>query len=171
VDSISGVLLWKRQIESVVAAVYGVGKASTWVPLDVIDESDVLPDGHTKGTKLLVSSSEAKGSHSGGGLVPYGSNQGASEQSHRLGRHRDHLFVSSKLDSLGINPPPFPEPDMTDGTPDYIDEHDIYYDEVLPPKQAPLFGQAPYSMPSDVTPPVSHRTEHGLYLTWSSTFF
>lgn len=172
-DSISGVLLWKRQIESVVAAVYGVGKASTWVPLDVIEESDVLPDGHTMSTKLLVSSSKAKGSHSGGGLVPYGSNQAASEQFHRLGRHRDHLFVSSKLDSLGINPPPFPESDIPDETPNYIDEHGIYYDEVLPPKQAPLFAQAPYSMPFDVTPPVSHRTEHGLYLTWSmvSTIF
>lgn len=165
VDSISGVLLWKRQIESVVAAVYGVGKASTWVPLDVIEESEVLTDGLQKGAKLLPSS-KSDNSHSGGGLVPYGSIQTVSEQSHRLGRHRDHLFVSSKFDPLGMNPPPFPESDLDDAT-NYMDEHGEYHEEVLPPKQAPLFAQAPYSLPFDVAPPVSHRTEHGLYLTWS----
>lgn len=166
VDSISGVLLWKRQIESVVAAVYGVGKTSMWVPLDVIEESDVLTDGLQKGAKLLPSSSKSD-SHRGGGLIPYGSSQRVSEQDHRLGRHRDNLFVSSKFDPLGINPPPFPDHDLPDGTPNYMDEHVDYYEEVLPPKQAPLFAQAPYVMPFDVTPPVSHRTEHGLYLTWT----
>jgi serine/threonine protein kinase len=147
----------------VVAAVYGVGKTSTWVQLDVIEESEVLTHGYQQGASLLPSSST---SHSGGGLVPYDSSQ-TNDNNQRLGRHRNHLFVSSKSDPLGINPPPFPEPDMVDdNTPDSIVEH-VDYNEVLPPKQAPLFSQVPYSMPVDVVPPVSHRTEHGLYLTWS----
>ena len=156
-------MLWKRQIESVVAAVYGVGKTSSWVPLDVIEESDVLTHGHHQGANLLSSSSSK--SHTGGGLVPYGSNHEL--DAHRLGRHRNHLFVSSKFDPLGIDPPLFPESDVIDDRPNYIDEHGDYDNMLLPPKQAPLISQAPYSMPIDVTPPVSHRTEHGLYLTWS----
>jgi len=38
VDSNTGELLWKRRIESVVAAVYGVGRESGWAPLNVVDE-------------------------------------------------------------------------------------------------------------------------------------
>ena len=149
-----------------VAAVYGVGKTSTWVPLTVIEESEVLTHGNHQSASLLSSSSATSTSYNGG-LVPYGANQFDSDQPHRLGRHQNHMFVSSKFDSLGINPPPFPESDVIDDAPDYIDEHGDMYDEVLPPKQAPLFSNVPYSLPPDVAPPVSHRTEHGLYLTWS----
>lgn len=174
VDSISGELLWKRQIESVVAAVYGVGKASTWIPLDVVDESEVLTHGHQQAASFLPSSSTSLSSHNSGGLIPYGANNLLADQTHRLGRHKDHLFVSSKYDPLGINPPPFPDSGIMDNTPsvddapNYIGEHSDVYEEILhPPKQAPLSSHVPYSMPVDVTPPVSHRTEHGLYLTWS----
>ena len=173
VDSISGELLWKRQIESVVAAVYGVGKASTWIPLDVVDEAEVLTHVHQQAGSLLPSSSASISSHNSGGLIPYGENNLLADQAHRLGRHRDHLFVSSKYDPLGMNPPPFLDSGIMDDTPsvddapNYIEEHSDVYDNILPPKQAPLSSQVPYSMPVDVTPPVSHRTEHGLYLTWS----
>ena len=71
VDSISGELLWKQQIESVVAAVYSVGKASTWVPLDVVDESEVLTHGHQQAGSLLPSSSASLSSHNNGGLIQF----------------------------------------------------------------------------------------------------
>ncbi|KAL3795640.1 hypothetical protein HJC23_002047 [Cyclotella cryptica] len=167
VDSISGELLWKRQIESVVAAVYGVGKASTWVPLDVIEESEVFTYGQSQSASLLSSSVSPSTSHSGGGLVPYGVNQIESDQLHRLGRHQEHLFVSSKFDSVGLIPPPFPEQtNVVDDAPDNTNQFG-HYEDIYAPKQAPLFSHVPYPVPDHINPPVSHRTEHGLYLTWS----
>ena len=132
------------------------------MPLDVIEESEVLTHGKQHGSSRLPSSASSSKSHDSGGLVPYGSNQMESGQLHRLGRHQNHLFVSSKFDSLGIDSPPFPEPDNTDYN---MGEFGGYAE--LPPKQTPLFSQVPYPLPTDVSPPVSHRTEHGLYLTWS----
>ncbi|KAL7554385.1 hypothetical protein ACHAWF_017830 [Thalassiosira exigua] len=170
VDGISGELLWKRRIESVVTAVYGVGKESSWIPLDVIEESDVFSHGHS--TPLSTSPRPTSSPHSGG-LVPYGAGQMESGKLHRLGRHHSNLFVSSMFDPLGgHDSDPFSQPDADDLP---------YENEIgapLPPRvggleqeSLPLDGYItmnPSELPTNgVKPPASHRTENGLYLTWS----
>ena len=111
-DGISGEMLWKVKLESVVAAVYGVGKESTWIPLEVIDESDVFTHGHSgpvgrqgSGGLLGTSTSASSSESNSGGLIPYGE----SDQFHRLGRHQTSIFVSSKFDPLGLDSSLFPE--------------------------------------------------------------
>lgn len=169
VDGISGELLWKRRIESVVASVYGVGKRSSWVPLDVIDESEIFNHGLGTQQGLLASSSSSTTSPGSGGLVPYGAGQGESGHLHRLGSHKTTLFVSSNFDSFGLNPPPFAESDDNviddyDGPPKtHLNEHGQLY----APKQAPGFAARPILLSNEMYSPASHRTEHGLYLTWS----
>mmetsp|Transcript_22623 Transcript_22623/g.26227 ORF Transcript_22623/g.26227 Transcript_22623/m.26227 type:complete len:1631 (-) Transcript_22623:17-4909(-) len=44
IDVTSGIVLWQRKIESVVASVYGVGRESKWITLTVVDEIDVNHD-------------------------------------------------------------------------------------------------------------------------------
>mmetsp|Transcript_4749 Transcript_4749/g.10776 ORF Transcript_4749/g.10776 Transcript_4749/m.10776 type:complete len:1553 (+) Transcript_4749:165-4823(+) len=168
VDGISGELLWKRRIESVVAAVYGVGKESSWIRLDVIDESDVFTHGHVSG--LLPSSSSP--SPENGGLVPYGAGQMESGKLHRLGRHQSNLFVSSKFDpSVGYDAHPLAESGVenapyADGLdsplPSHVNGHEFHLVEDR------IFAMNPSELTmDDVTHSNSHRTEHGLYLTWS----
>ena len=172
-DGYSGQVLWKRRIESVVTAVYGVGKESSWIPLDVIDESDGLNPG--SGGLLPPSSSPALSPHSGG-LVPFGDGQMESGKVHRLGRHHSSLFVSSKFDPLGGHdshtladepsldslPSPadsdFPLPPEVGG----YDDHGLY-----PTEHRFATGYPSDITMTDVNPPQSHRTEHGLYLSWS----
>lgn len=172
-DGISGELLWKVKVESVVAAVYGVGKESTWIPLEVIDESDVFTHGHSspvsrQGSGLLGTSSSSvsmAASNSGGGLVPYGE----SDQLHRLGRYQKSIFVSSKFDPLGFDSSSFPE-----------NEYDELHIDPELPLQPPTniradgFSPAESSIftgkPPDIMLDQSHRTEHGLYLTWTIVY-
>lgn len=169
VDGISGELLWRRRIESVVAAVYGVGKESIWVPLDVIDESEVFTHGHSTApqhngqkTGLLPLSSP-----SSGGLVPYGAGQTAS--GHRLGRHHSSLFVSSKYDAhplaeIGVDSLPYAANLDTPLPPEVVSSLGNHFR----PTDDRFFAMHPSEIPmSDVNPPQSHRTEHGLYLSWS----
>lgn len=180
VDGISGELLWKRRIESVVAAVYGVGKQSTWIPLEVVDESDVFTHGYSnamsrQGTDpmgLSPSPSTLPVSNDGG-LIPYGE---SSDQLHRLGRYETSIFVSSKFDPLGSDSSyaenEYPQLTMNQDS------------EVLPlqprtsghsggfsPADSSVFpGNPPDIMIDAITPPLSHRTEHGLYLTWTIVY-
>lgn len=163
VDGISGELLWKRRIESVVAAVYGVGKQSTWIPLEVVDESDVFTHGHSNSpspSTLPVSND--------GGLIPYGE---SSDQLHRLGRYETSIFVSSKFDPLGLDSS-YAENEYPQLTMDQDSE-------VLPlqPRTSGHsggFSPADSSVfpgnPPDIMIDVSHRTEHGLYLTWTIVY-
>lgn len=172
-DGISGELLWKVKVESVVAAVYGVGKESTWIPLEVIDESDVFTHGHSnpvsrQGSGLLGTSSSSvslAASNSGGGLVPYGE----SDQFHRLGRYQTSIFVSSKFDPLGLDSSSFSENEY----------EELHIDPELPLQpptniRADGFSLADSSILSGKTPDImldqSHSTEHGLYLTWSIVY-
>ena len=180
VDGISGELLWKRRIESVVAAVYGVGKESTWIPLEVVDESDVFTHGHSNAMSrqgndpMEISPSPSTLAVSNdGGLIPYGE---SSDQLHRLGRYETSIFVSSKFDPLGSDSSyadnEYPQLTMNQDS------------EVLPlqprtsghsggfsPADSSVFpGNPPDIMIDAITPPLSHRTEHGLYLTWTIVY-
>lgn len=173
-DGISGELLWKVKVESVVAAVYGVGKESTWIPLEVIDEADVFTHGVSSpvsrhGSGLLGTSSSSSVSlaadNSGGGLVPYGE----SDQLHRLGRYEKSIFVSSKFDPLGLDSSLFSENEY--------EELEIDPEMPLQPPttiRADGFSPAESSIfsgtPPDIKLDQSHRTEHGLYLTWSIVY-
>ena len=171
-DGISGELLWKVKVESVVAAVYGVGKESTWIPLEVIDESDVFTHGHSspvsrQGSGLLgtSSSSVSLAASNSGGLIPYGE----SDQSHRLGRYQTSVFVSSKFDPLGLDSSLFSENEY-DELP--IDPElplqpptNIHADGFSPAESSIFSGKPP-----DIMLDQSHRTEHGLYLTWSIVY-
>ncbi|KAL9181430.1 hypothetical protein ACHAXT_010235 [Thalassiosira profunda] len=159
VDGYSKELLWKRQIDSVIAGLYGVGKKSRWIQLSFVDESEVFT--------LGIGHSPLPSPNSGS-LVPYGMGQTGSEKNaHRLSRHHTDLFVSSDYEE-----PPHVEPDF--GTLTYSSA----LDTLLPPRATPdgllppspedrilAISSSEYTMP--VRPPPSHRTEHGLYLTWS----
>jgi len=169
-DGISGELLWKRRIESVVAAVYGVGIESSWIPLDVVDESDVFTHGHISashyGQKVGLSppSSPPSPSNANGGLVPYGAGQ--VESGHRLGRHHSSLFVSSKYDAHPLGEPRVDElPYATNvdrPLPPNVNGHEFHR------REDRIFAMNPSGTAMDgVKPAQSHRTEHGLYLTWS----
>mmetsp|Transcript_40719 Transcript_40719/g.73428 ORF Transcript_40719/g.73428 Transcript_40719/m.73428 type:complete len:1560 (-) Transcript_40719:951-5630(-) len=180
VDGISGELLWKRRIESVVAAVYGVGKESSWIRLDVIDESDVFTHGHSsapqsgKKVGLLPPSSYPTASPHSGGLVPYGADQMESGNLHRLGRHHSNLFVSPKFDPLGgYDAQSLAEPGE-DNLPYSADLDTPFLPQVTDlghqfhPTDDRIFTINPPGMTvTDVKPPPSHILESGLYLTWS----
>ena len=171
-DGISGELLWKVKVESVVAAVYGVGKESTWVPLEVIDESDVFTHGHSsqvsrQGSGLLgISPSPASlPASNSGGLIPYGE----SDQSHRLGRYQTSIFVSSKFDPLGLDSSFFAE--------DEYEELPIDAELPLQPQTnvhpngfSPAESSVFPGKPPDIMLDQSYSSEHGLYLTWSIVY-
>eukprot|EP00985_Skeletonema_marinoi_P026699 scaffold20928_cov181-Skeletonema_marinoi.AAC.2 len=171
-DGISGELLWKVKVESVVAAVYGVGKESTWVPLEVIDESDVFTHGHSsqvsrQGSGLLgISPSPASlPASNSGGLIPYGE----SDQSHRLGRYQTSIFVSSKFDPLGLDSSFFAE--------DEYEELPIDTELPLQPQTnvhpngfSPAESSVFPGKPPDIMLDQSYSSEHGLYLTWSIVY-
>jgi len=170
VDGISGELLWKRRIDSVVAAAYGVGKESSWIPIQ--DETDsfanVKCSSTFNGQKVGLLPSTSSSDASSGGLVPYGvGGQAESGQLHRLGRHHSNLFVSSKLE-IGYDAHAITDSSNEDDLLPYADS----YDTPLPPRVAfpptvdNIFTINSPSM-SDIKPPQSHRTEHGLYLSWS----
>ena len=166
VDSISGEILWKRRIESVVAAAYGVGKESTWVPLNVIDEADVHCSSMLNDQNVGLLPSPSTTLSSGGGLVPYGVL--GDQQLHRLGRHHSNLFVSSKFD-VGYDAHVIDE-----GEEDNLLYTSNSVDTPLPPRVSgfhptsdTIFTISPQPSLSDVRPPQSHRTEHGVYLSWS----
>ena len=182
VDGMSGEILWKRRIESVVAAVYGVGKESIWIPLDVIDESEIFSHDHHSSSQsngqqiaLLPSSSQSQSAlPSNGGLVPYLNGQHKSGQLHRLGRHHTNLFVSSKFDDVSLDSSSWSKPDM--------DRHDFpYVDELLNLPLRPQindhghgFSPSPASTfdihsPDGPLPP-SHASEHGLFLNWQMLY-
>jgi len=163
VDGISGELLWKRRIESVVVSVYGVGKESSWVPLDVIDESEVFTYGlssasqNGQGVGLLQPSPYPTPSPQSGGLVPYGAGQ-----LHRLGRHHSNLFVKPKFDPSGGYDLPLAEPEQ-----DYL-PYSAELHSPFPPQVADLRHEfQPTEDLLDVQPPPSRILESGLYLTWS----
>mmetsp|Transcript_12715 Transcript_12715/g.27413 ORF Transcript_12715/g.27413 Transcript_12715/m.27413 type:complete len:1617 (+) Transcript_12715:83-4933(+) len=163
VDGISGELLWKRRIESVVVSVYGVGKESSWVPLDVIDESEIFTYGlssasqNGQGVGLLQPSPYPTPSPQSGGLVPYGAGQ-----LHRLGRHHSNLFVKPKFDPFGGYDLPLAEPEQ-----DYL-PYSAELHSPFPPQVADLRHEfQPTEDLLDVQPPPSRILESGLYLTWS----
>mmetsp|Transcript_30246 Transcript_30246/g.62949 ORF Transcript_30246/g.62949 Transcript_30246/m.62949 type:complete len:1596 (+) Transcript_30246:455-5242(+) len=180
VDGMSGEMLWKRRIESVVAAVYGVGKESSWIPLDVIDESSVFTHDQYgtaktkgKGSGLLASSSSTQSiSPSSGGLVPYEAGQFEAGQLHRLGRYDSNLFVSSTFEDVSLDSSSWSEPE--------IDYHDLSHFEESESMSTPVrpqvndhgHGFAPsqasshITTPPEIQRPPSHKTEHGLFLTW-----
>ena len=160
--------MWKRRIESVVAATYGVGKDSSWIPLTVEENgaySNIKcssTDDHHKAAGLLPSVLSPTSSPTSGGLVPYGAGQKESGgQLHRLGRHNSNLFVSPKLD-VGYDA----HPEAIDA-----DVDDFLYadnpDTPLPPRAVPNSINHPQRAMADIQPPQSHRTQHGVYLSWT----
>eukprot|EP00550_Attheya_septentrionalis_P008969 CAMPEP_0198281094 /NCGR_PEP_ID=MMETSP1449-20131203/1092_1 /TAXON_ID=420275 /ORGANISM="Attheya septentrionalis, Strain CCMP2084" /LENGTH=1371 /DNA_ID=CAMNT_0043976727 /DNA_START=195 /DNA_END=4313 /DNA_ORIENTATION=- len=70
VDSSTGISLWKRKIDSVVAAVYGVSSENSWVALDVIDEPDALKNSAAvvKFQRTFDDDSMASSNNVGGGI-------------------------------------------------------------------------------------------------------
>mmetsp|Transcript_43045 Transcript_43045/g.90424 ORF Transcript_43045/g.90424 Transcript_43045/m.90424 type:complete len:1541 (-) Transcript_43045:49-4671(-) len=177
VDGISGELLWKRRIESVVAAVYGVGKESSWIHLDVIDESEIFTHGHSRtppqsGSNVGLLQASPQNS---GGLVPYGFGQLESGKQHRLGRHHTNLFVSPKFDSSGnYDEQSFSENGKEDSLPYSAELENSLMPQVadlgggLHPTEDQIFTVNPpgITVPDDKPPP-SQVLESGLYLTWS----
>ena len=175
-DGISGELLWKIKVESVVAAVYGVGKHSTWVPLEVIDESEVFTHGHSnpisrQSSGLLDSSfSSLQSDRNSGGLIPYGENL-----FHRLGRYQTSIFVSSKFDPLGLDTSYFSENEYNELPIDIdadLPHHPQNADHIngFSPTDETMFPVKSPDLLMDGIKPQSHRTEHGLYLTWSIVY-
>lgn len=177
-DGISGELLWKVSLESVVAAVYGVGKESTWTPLEVIDESDVFTHGHNspssrQGSDLMGMSPSPTSLPTGnnnGGLIPYGE----SDQFHRLGRYQKSIFVSSNFDPLGLDSSSYSENEYEDLPIDPelpLQPRTNGHPDGFSPAESSIFPGKPPDINLDgTTPRQSHRTEHGLYLTWSIVY-
>jgi len=166
VDEISRELLWSCQIESEVAIVLGVDKDSKWTVLDVIDEAAILSGDqrssprnvHTVG--LLPSSSPAYG------LTPYGTNSAGNLES--IGQHESHLFVRTKFDVVDeVDYPPYRNHLVAPLSPQGETSHGLGHEfgheyhpqiSVMNPSEMTMAG---------VGLPLSHRTEHGLYLTWT----
>ena len=135
------------------------------MPLNVIDETEVHCSSMLNAQNVGLLPSPSSILSSGGGLVPYGV---GGQQLHRLGRHHSNLFVSSKLD-VGYDAHDI----------DKSEEDNLLYpsnslDTPLPPRVSELhptsdtiFTISPQPSLSDIRPPQSHRTEHGVYLSWS----
>jgi hypothetical protein len=180
-DGISGELLWKVRVESVVAAVYSVGKDGTWIPLNAIDESDVFTHGHStlgsrQGSSLIgmsPSPSSLSASKSDG-LVPYEAYKESDQIGrYQIGRYQTSIYVST-FDSPGLDSssyfgneykeppinPELPVPPRTNG-------HPV---EFSPAESSIFQGKPPDIVLDGITPRLSHRTEHGLYLTWSIVY-
>ena len=166
VDAISGELLWRRRIDSVVAAVYGAGgEGGGWVPLDVVDEGDVL---RADGWGAQQHRTDAAAASSGG-LVPFGDSSFEDGGHHRLGRHRSSLFVSSTFDAATGDYPD--ENDEAEAGPNLL-PHGYHLEESGGFEAFPFHGGHAGLDPTlgfGPLPPLrqSHRTEHGLYLTWT----
>ena len=144
----------------------GVDKDSKWTVLDVIDEAAILTGGqrssprnvHTVG--LLPSTSPAYG------LTPYGTNSGGNLES--IGQHESHLFVRTKFDVVDeVDYPPYRNHLLAPLSPQGETSHGLGHEfgheyhpqiSVMNPSEMAMAG---------VELPLSHRTEHGLYLTWS----
>ena len=162
VDVISREVIWSCKIDSEVAIVLGVDKESKWTELDVIEESAIFTNG--KSTSFTRNDAHTHRPSSspvyGSNLTPYGE---AEEEDDHFGRHGSHMFVRTKFEVVD---------EIDDGynllpqgiTPNNEIGHDFH-----PPKFSIYpteFNPSEMMMP-DSLPPLSHRTEHGLYLTWS----
>ena len=144
----------------------GVDKESKWTVLDVIDEAAILTGGqrssprnvHTVG--LLPSSSPAYG------VTPYGTNSAGNLES--IGRHESQLFVRTKFDVVDeVDYPPYRNHLAAPLSPQGETSHGLgreFGHEFHP--QISVMNPSEMAM-AGVGLPLSHRTEHGLYLTWS----
>ena len=159
VDKMTNKMLWDIRIESVVAAVYGVGRQSSWVNLDVID----IPNVHMDGLPGAPTTSP-----NSGGLVPYGAGKVETGEL-RLGRHDTNLFVSSKFESSGVNADAIIDGLGIDSSVPHTDGSGVPFPQrvTIQPTEDQIIAISPpqINMPG-ARPPPSQRTEHGLYLTW-----
>lgn len=166
VDVISREVIWSCKIESEVAIVLGVDKESKWTELNVIEETAIFMNGQR-------SSSTSNDAHTHrpssspistvyvSNLTPYG--EAVEEENDHFGRHGSHMFVRTKFEVID---------EVNDGynllsqgiTPNNEIGHDFH-----PPKFSiyPNEFNPSEMMMLDSLPPLSHRTEHGVYLTWS----
>lgn len=160
VDGISGELLWKHSMQSVVAAVYGVGKESTWIPLKRIKESDVIKHGHNSVITRQEISPLTLYKQSGN---PFGNERPL------LGRYQSSIFVST-FDPLGLDPSEGDELSIDPQLPLQPRANGQSY--AFSPADSAIFppGMPPKIMIDGMKPPLSHRTEHGVYLTWSIVY-
>lgn len=121
--------------------VLGVDKESKWTELDVIEETDIFTNGSN--------------------LTPYG--EAVEEENDHFGRHGSHMFVRTKFEVV----------DKIDDGYNLLSQGITPNDEIGHDFQPPKFSIYPTEfnpsemMMPDILPPLSHRTEHGLYLTWS----
>ena len=167
IDENSRELLWGPiQIPKEIAIVLGVDDESKWTTPDVIDEAAILTNGQRVSPRNVHKfGSFPSSSPTAGGLTPYGSmvlNQADNLDS--IGRHHSHSFVRTLFNVVDeVDYPPFGNqfnyPPASQGVISDVIGHDFR-------------SQISAMNPSDVAiadagRPLSHRTEHGLYLTWS----